>query len=121
MTYVTLARTKPLFYSPFDTLSQTINGTQPMELSLTDVIGIFGVGIIVFAYILLQMEKMDPKALTFSVLNSLGAFLIIVSLLYDWNFASFLMEFIWLLISLYGVLKYFKSRRIAAVNDGKED
>lgn len=82
-----------------------------MHLAFSDLIGIFGVSIIVFAYILLQMEKMDPKALTFSVLNSLGAFLIIVSLLYDWNFASFLMEFIWLLISLYGIVKYYKIKK----------
>jgi hypothetical protein len=92
-----------------------------MELSLTDLIGIFGVVLIVIAYILLQVEKMDAKDLTFSVLNSIGALMILLSLLYDWNLASFLMEFIWLMISLYGVLKYYKSRRSAVQNDGKED
>lgn len=91
-----------------------------MELSLTDLIGIFGVALIVIAYILLQVEKMDSKDLSFSILNSIGALMILLSLLYDWNLASFLMEFIWLMISLYGVLKYFKSRRIAVQNDGKE-
>lgn len=91
-----------------------------MELSLTDLIGIFGVALIVIAYILLQVEKMDAKDLSFSLLNSIGALMILLSLLYDWNLASFLMELIWLMISLYGVLKYFKSRRSAAKNDGKE-
>lgn len=92
-----------------------------MELSLTDLIGIFGVALIVIAYILLQIEKMDAKDLSFSTLNSIGALMILISLLYDWNLASFLMEFIWLMISLYGVLKYFKIRKIAASNGGKED
>jgi hypothetical protein len=42
-----------------------------MELSLTDLIGIFGVALIVIAYILLQTDrKMDAKDLSFSVLNS---------------------------------------------------
>ncbi len=92
-----------------------------MELSLTDLIGIFGVALIVIAYILLQVEKMDAKDLSFSLFNSIGALMILISLLYDWNLASFLMEFIWLMISLYGVLKYYKSRRSAIQNDGKED
>ncbi|MGD9716795.1 hypothetical protein E0765_04845 [Sulfuricurvum sp. IAE1] len=92
-----------------------------MELSLTDLIGIFGVVLIVIAYILLQVEKMDARDLSFSLLNAIGALLIIVSLMFDWNLASFLMEFIWLMISLYGILKYFKVRKNAAENGGMED
>jgi len=91
-----------------------------MELSLTDLIGIFGVVLIVIAYILLQVEKMDARDLSFSLLNAIGALLIIVSLMFDWNLASFLMEFIWLMISLYGILKYFKVRKNAAENGGME-
>jgi hypothetical protein len=68
-----------------------------MELTLTDLIGILGVFIIIVAYMLLQLEKMEAKDLSFSVLNTLGALLIIISLLYDWNLASFLMESIWML------------------------
>ncbi|MDD3769195.1 MAG: hypothetical protein PHV10_01140 [Sulfuricurvum sp.] len=92
-----------------------------MELSLTDLIGIFGVVLIVIAYILLQVEKMGARDLSFSLLNAIGALLIIVSLMFDWNLASFLMEFIWLMISLYGILKYFKVRKNAAENGGMED
>jgi len=86
-----------------------------MELSLTDLIGIFGVTIIVITYILLQVEKMDAQDLSFSLLNAVGAFLIIVSLLFEWNLASFLMEFIWMMISLYGVLKYYRIKKKGAV------
>lgn len=95
-----------------------------MQLSLTDLIGIIGVFIIIVAYMLLQLEKMDAKDLTFSILNTLGALLIIISLLYDWNLASFLMEAIWMLISLYGMLKYYKLKKRednAVINDGEED
>lgn len=90
-----------------------------MELSLTDFIGILGVAVIVIAYILLQTEKIDSRDLSFSVLNALGALLIIVSLLYDWNLASFIMEFTWMMISLYGVFKYY-SMKSAAKNDGEK-
>lgn len=95
-----------------------------MELALSDLIGIIGVFIIIVAYMLLQLEKMDAKNLSFSVLNTLGALLILISLLYDWNLASFLMESIWMLISLYGILKYYKLKKRednAVENDGEED
>lgn len=75
---------------------------------LPDLIGILGVVIIIIAYVLLQLEKIDAKGLFFSLMNTLGAFFIIVSLLYDWNLASFIMESTWMLVSLYGVWKYYK-------------
>lgn len=72
-----------------------------------DVIGIVGVLIIVIAYIFMQIDRMDPKGLTFSFLNTIGAIFILISLLYDWNLASFVMEVIWLSLSLYGTIKAY--------------
>lgn len=95
-----------------------------MELSLPDLIGILGVTLIVIAYILLQVEKMGAQDLSFSLLNTIGAFFIIVSLLFEWNLASFLMEFIWMMISLYGVFKYYrlkKKEEVPSQNDGMEE
>ncbi|MBV5320909.1 MAG: hypothetical protein JZU62_04425 [Sulfuricurvum sp.] len=95
-----------------------------MQLSLIDLIGILGVIIIIIGYMLLQLGKMDASDLSFSVLNTFGAFLIIISLLYDWNLASFIMEFTWMMISLYGILKYYKRKKReenAVKNDGEED
>ncbi len=82
-----------------------------MNFSFPDLIGILGVIIIIIAYVLLQLEKMDAKDLSFSVLNTLGAFLIIVSLIYDWNFASFIMESTWMIISMYGIIKSYQHRK----------
>jgi predicted membrane protein len=82
-----------------------------MNLSLPEITGIFGVIIIIIAYILLQLEKMDAKDLGFSILNTIGALLIIISLLYDWNLASFIMEATWMMVSLYGIIKYYKMKK----------
>ncbi|MFH0709477.1 MAG: hypothetical protein V2A75_04650 [Pseudomonadota bacterium] len=73
-----------------------------------DVIGITGVFIIVVAYILMQIDRMDPKGFLFSLLNTIGAIFILVSLLYDWNLASFVMEVIWLTLSFYGTIRGYK-------------
>lgn len=74
-----------------------------------DAIGISGVLIIVFAYILMQIDRMDPKGFLFSLLNSIGAIFILISLIYDWNLASFIMEVIWLTLSLYGSIRGYKA------------
>jgi len=47
----------------------------------------------------------------YSILNALGALLILISLYYSFNFPSFIVEFFWLLISLFGVGKYLRRRR----------
>ncbi len=76
-----------------------------------DAIGIVGVLLIVIAYVLMQLGRMDPKKITFSLLNAVGAILILISLIYDWNLASFVMEVIWITLSLYGVYQAWRSRR----------
>lgn len=76
-----------------------------------DIIGITGVFIIVIAYILMQIDHMDPKGFLFSLLNTIGAAFILVSLLYDWNLASFIMEVIWLTLSFYGTIRGYRQMK----------
>ncbi len=76
-----------------------------------DVVGTIGVALILIAYVLLQIERLRSDAAAYSLLNAVGAILILVSLAYEFNFAAFLMEFAWLLVSLYGLGKFFVSRR----------
>ena len=77
-----------------------------------DFVGSFGVFIIILTYVLLQAEKIRSETLLYSVLNAVGASLIIVSLLYSFNFPAFIVEFFWLLISLFGIGKYFLRKEI---------
>ena len=78
-----------------------------MKYAWYDLVGSFGVGLIILTYIALQLEKIRSETLLYSLLNALGASLIIVSLRYNFNFSAFIVEFFWLLISLFGVGKYF--------------
>ena len=73
-----------------------------------DIVGILGVLMIVVVYILMQLDRMDAKGFTFSLWNGMGAIFILVSLLYDWNLASFVMEVIWSSISFYGAYKAYR-------------
>lgn len=78
-----------------------------MRFAWYDYVGSVGVGIIILTYIALQLERVRSETLLYSLLNALGASLIIVSLYYNFNFSAFIVEFFWLLISLFGIGKYF--------------
>ena len=78
-----------------------------MNFTFYDLIGSIGVATIIVTYVLLQTEKIRSESLTYSVLNGLGAGLIVFSLIFDFNFSAFIVESLWVLISLYGIGKYF--------------
>ena len=59
------------------------------------------------AYLLLQLNKLS-NGLLYSTLNALGAGLIVVSLLTNFNLSAFLMEVFWVLISLIGVYRHLR-------------
>jgi hypothetical protein len=81
-----------------------------MQFAWFDIIGSLGVGMIILTYVFLQLERLRSTGLLYSLLNGVGAVLIIVSLVYSFNLPSFIVEFFWLLISLFGIGKYFVKR-----------
>jgi len=78
-----------------------------MRYAWYDVVGSIGVGLIILTYTALQLEKIRSETLLYSLLNALGASLVLISLVYSFNFAAFIVEFFWVLISIYGIAKYF--------------
>jgi hypothetical protein len=79
-----------------------------MRYGLLDIFGIAGVILLVITYLLLQVNKLQSAGLLYSLLNALGASLIILSLLDNFNLSAFLMEAFWVLISLVGVVRYLR-------------
>ena len=82
-----------------------------MDYSWFDLIGNVGVLLMVIAYLLLQLEKLSGSALSYLLLNALGAVLVMISLMFRFNLSAFLMEAFWLLISLYGLAKPLLCKR----------
>lgn len=79
-----------------------------------DIIGLIGVVLIVVAYLLLQLGKLPSSAPSYSLLNAVGAFLVMVSLFFDFNLSAFLMEAFWFVISLFGLLRPVFSKRVVS-------
>ena len=76
-----------------------------MDYQWYDFLGNVGVITILWCYLSLQLGRMRGEDLRFSVLNGIGAALIIVSLQYDYNLSALLIESFWLIISIIGVIK----------------
>ena len=83
-----------------------------MNYGLIDFVGNVGVVIIVVAYLLLQLEKLKSTDLVYSVLNALGASMIVASLIVDFNLSALLMEVFWVLISFIGIGRHFRLKTI---------
>jgi hypothetical protein len=75
-----------------------------------DVIGLIGVALILFAYAGVQSGRLPAADWCFSAINGAGALLIMISLLFTFNLASFVIEVFWLLISAFGLWKAWRRR-----------
>ena len=81
-----------------------------LELAWHDYIGSLGAAVIVVTYLLLQLGRIESDTTTYSTLNALGAALILLSLVFVFNAAAFLIELFWLVISILGVALSIKRK-----------
>jgi hypothetical protein len=73
--------------------------------------GLLGVGMTLVAFYLLQARRLRGDGLTYQLLNAFGAFAVLLSLLYAFNLSAFVLEGLWLLISIYGIVRGRRARR----------
>jgi hypothetical protein len=83
-----------------------------MSYGPIDLVGNLGVVALMVAYLMLQLNKLRSDGLAYSLLNAIGASLIIISLLYDFNLSALLMEVFWVLISFVGIYRYFRLKAL---------
>ncbi len=83
-----------------------------MKYGFFDFLGNVGVVIMIVAYLLLQLDRLDSNAPAYSLLNVFGAGLVILSLTVNFNLSAFIMEVFWVLISLIGVYRYLRTRML---------
>ena len=82
-----------------------------MNYGVLDFIGNIGVVLMMIAYLLLQLNKLS-NGLTYSVVNAVGASLVVISLLTNFNLSAFLMEVFWILISLVGIYRSLRPKTV---------
>jgi len=80
-----------------------------MDYQWHDLVGNAGVAAILACYLLAQTGRMDISRPGYSLLNGAGALLILVSLIYNFNLSSFVIEIAWLMISGYGLWRWYRA------------
>lgn len=85
-------------------------------VTIFDLVGLTGIALSISCYARVQWQRDYAKRLSYSLLNFIGASLLAVSLVKNWNLASFVSNALWMAISAYGIyrcLKYIRRQKIA--------
>jgi paired small multidrug resistance pump len=78
--------------------------------------GLVGVALVLVAFFLLQAHKLSGQGYPYQVMNLLGAFGILLSLIFGtFNLPAFLQEMAWFLISVYGIVRGVRARKAAQI------
>ncbi len=80
-------------------------------MTLPDILGVVGVGLILIAYAGATNGKLDPKKAPALGLNLVGALLILGSLYFDFNLSAVLMEGAWALVAVIGLARLAFARK----------
>lgn len=77
---------------------------------LANIVGMVGTSLIVAAYLLMQLNKLDPKGMNFNLINLIGAILLLISLMVHFNLASVVIEVFWIIASVIGIVNIMRSK-----------
>ena len=83
-----------------------------MNYGILDLVGNIGVAVLVVTYLLLQLDQLKSNGLAYSLLNMIGATLILISLFVKFNLSAFVIEAFWVLISIVGIIKYLTVKTV---------
>ena len=70
-----------------------------------DLVGNLGVLLIVGSYFWMQLGRISGQSMIYSLVNSVGAAFILVSLYFNFNLSAVVIELFWLAISLMGAVR----------------
>lgn len=82
-----------------------------MDYGWHDFVGNLGVVCVLGSYFLLQTGRLRADTVAYGVINATGAVLIGISLLYDFNLSSMIIEIAWFTISVFGIVRVLRLRR----------
>jgi|GEM_PF-3820298 len=81
------------------------------------VLGLVGAGCCVYMFWAIEQERVDGNSLKYYIINGIGGFLILISVLHDFDggdMGSVAVEGAWVVISLMGIFKLLRKGRADA-------
>lgn len=80
---------------------------------VADAIGLVGSALMVGAYAYSNMAGGRMNFVRFNLLNLIGSVMLLVSLMVHFNLASMILEIVWAIIALFGLIKTWRQRERA--------
>lgn len=80
-------------------------------IAFPDVIGMVGVGCILLMYFAVQTGRLKPAGFIYSMMNLVGALLILYSLIYEFNLSAVIIETAWCVISVIGLGRWWQAKK----------
>ena len=77
-----------------------------------DLLGNIGVLLVLGAYLMVHLDKIDTQAVPYSLMNGIGAGMLSVSLYVSFNMSGLAIEFSWFLISIFGFLRSLRRSKV---------
>lgn len=84
---------------------------------IADVMGILGVILLLIAYFYLNTNRLTSLHLSYQWLNFFGSAFILISLCFQWNTASVLIESAWIGISAIGLYRIIQVKSSSSSDD----
>ena len=72
-------------------------------MSIFQIVGVFGFFVYIASFALLQLRMIDGNSNLYSLLNIVGASLVLLSLMEAFNLASMLIQVSWIFIGIAGI------------------
>ena len=80
-------------------------------------LGALGAAIMIIAFFLQQQGSLPPQKPAYHIINSLGAGMVLISLIHQWNLHQFILEAVWIVASAYGIFRTRKRLNREVSND----
>lgn len=74
-------------------------------MALHDLIGVIGIGLIMLAYLMIQLRLLDVRSYIYLNMNLAGSLALLFSLYHEWNTGGVVINLFWACISIYGLFK----------------
>ncbi len=81
--------------------------------SFADYVGMAGVVITLIAYLAISTGKISSDTFKYQGLNSAAGLMLLFSLYFHWNTPTVIMESLWVLISVIGMVRVMRMKRKA--------
>ena len=81
-------------------------------MTAVQIIGLIAPVLFLYAYAMVSLGRWQSAEFRFHVLNFIGAIFILISLTEQWNLPVCILECCWGAISVYGMIKALKARKV---------